>query len=85
MNIKRTWEWTAMLKWRSTVAIVAVFVALLAGCASQVVAPPVLGKREPAEFPGDHYRAPLAQGKSVFGVDPARSRETELVAQTIRK
>jgi hypothetical protein len=73
MNIKRTWEWTAMLRWRSTVAIVAVFVALLAGCASQVVAPPALGKREPAEFPGAYYRALRAQGNPVFGVDPTRS------------
>jgi hypothetical protein len=58
---------------RRTVAIVAVFVAILAGCVSQVVAPPEPGKGEPAEFPGSYYRALLAQGKPVFRVDPARS------------
>jgi hypothetical protein len=58
---------------RSTVAIVAVFVATLTGCVSQVVAPPEQGKGEPAEFAGSYYRALLAQGKPVFRVDTARS------------
>jgi hypothetical protein len=58
---------------RSTVAIVAVFVATLTGCVSQVVATPEQGKGEPAEFAGSYYRALLAQGKPVFRVDPARS------------
>jgi YceI-like domain len=58
---------------RSTVAIVAVFVAMLAGCVSQVVTPPQPGKGEPAEFPGAYYRALSAQGKPVLSVDPARS------------
>jgi YceI-like domain len=73
VNFKRTWGSTATVKRLGTVAIVAVFVALLAGCASQVVTPPEPGKGEPAEFPGACYRALLAQGKPVFRVDPAGS------------
>jgi hypothetical protein len=73
VNIKRTWGWTGVIDRRSTVAIVAAFVVILTGCVLQVVAPPQPGKGEPAEFPGAHYRALLAQGKPVFRVDPARS------------
>jgi hypothetical protein len=62
-----------MIDWRSTVAVVAVFVAMLTGCVSQVVAPPEPGKGEPGEFPGAYYRTLLAHGKPVFRVDPARS------------
>ena len=62
-----------MADWRITRAIVAVFIAFLAGCASPVTAPPDIKKREPAEFPGAYYRGLLGQGKPVFRVDPARS------------
>jgi hypothetical protein len=58
---------------RITLTVIAVSIALLAGCASQVTAPPEVARREPAEFPGAHYRALLVQGKPVFRVDPARS------------
>jgi len=58
---------------RITVAIVAVFFALLAGCASQVAVAPDMGKREPVEFPGSYYQGLLALGKTVFRVDPTRS------------
>ena len=73
MNIKQSGGWTALFERRCAVAIVAIFLALLAGCVSPIVAPPAPGQREPAGFPGDAYRALLAQGKPVFGVDPARS------------
>jgi hypothetical protein len=47
---------------RITPAVVAVFIALLAGCASQVAVPPDIDKREPAEFAGAYYRQLLGQG-----------------------
>jgi hypothetical protein len=53
-------------------AVVAVFIAPLVGCASQVAAPGI-DKREPAEFPGAYYRGLLDQGKPVFRVDPTLS------------
>ena len=61
-----------MIDRRIALAVVVAFIALLAGCASQVVAPGI-DKREPAEFPSPYYRGLLAQGKPVFRVDPARS------------
>lgn len=73
VNVKRTWGWVAMVEWRTSVAFVAASIALLAGCASQIVAPPETGKREPAEFQGIYYQRLLAQGKPVFRINPARS------------
>lgn len=58
---------------RITLGVVAVLVALLAACASQVAAPPEIVKRAPAAFPAGYYERLLAQGKVVFQVDPARS------------
>jgi len=58
---------------RITTGVVAVLVALLAACASQVAAPPAVEKRGPADFPDAYYRQLLAQGKPVFRVDAARS------------
>jgi polyisoprenoid-binding protein YceI len=60
---------------RVALAVIAVFVAFLEGCASQVAAPPLeIGKREPDGFPAAYYQQLLVQGKAVFRVDPARSR-----------
>jgi len=53
--------------------VVAALAALLAGCASQVAAPPEIAGRGPAEFPDGYYRSLVAQGTPVFRVDPARS------------
>lgn len=58
---------------RRTPAVVAFFIALLAGCAAQIAAPPEIDKREPAEFPRAYYRGLLGQGKPVFRIDPTRS------------
>jgi hypothetical protein len=52
----------------------AVIVALLAACATQVAAPPEIDRSKPADFPDAHYRRLLEQGFPVFRVDPARSR-----------
>ncbi len=46
---------------------------LLAACAPQATAPPEVGRRAPADFPDAFYRQARAQGKLVYGVDPARS------------
>jgi polyisoprenoid-binding protein YceI len=54
-------------------AVAAVVVAFLAGCASQVAAPPGLEKRGPANFPDAYYQRRLEQGAPVFRVDPEHS------------
>ncbi|NDP43071.1 MAG: YceI family protein [Aromatoleum sp.] len=56
-----------------TPAAVAVLVSLLAACASQIAAPPVVERRGPADFPDAYYRRLLSQAKPVFRVDPVRS------------
>ncbi len=61
--------------------VVAVLVALLAACASQVAAPPEIEKRGPANFPEVYYKRLLAQGKPLFHIDPARS----LVVMEVRR
>lgn len=73
VKIKVTWGWNEVVERRTAVLIVAVFVAMLAGCASQVGAPPERGRREPDAFPSIYYQQMLAQAKPVFRVDPTRS------------
>ena len=45
----------------------------LAGCATQVAAPPPVTSAKPAEFPEAYYQGIAARGSSVFRIDPARS------------
>jgi YceI-like domain len=45
----------------------------LAGCATQVAAPPLVTSAKPAEFPEAYYQSIAARGSSVFQIDPARS------------
>ena len=45
----------------------------LAGCATQVAAPPPVASGKPAEFPEAYYQDIAARGSPVFRIDPARS------------
>jgi hypothetical protein len=56
-------------------ALVAVFIAVVGGCAPPVAAPALgIVSREPEGFPAAYYQQLLVQGKPVFRVYPARSR-----------
>lgn len=58
---------------RKTFAALAVVAALIAGCAPPLPRPAEPLEQEPADFPGEIYRAAIARGEPVFRIDPARS------------
>ena len=53
-------------------ALLVLAVALLAGCAARVAAPPTTGA-EPPGFPASEYERASTEGKPVYRVDPATS------------
>lgn len=58
---------------RKTFAALAVVAALTAGCTPPVPRPAETLEQEPADFPGELYRAGITRGEPVFRIDPARS------------
>jgi len=58
---------------RKSFVVLAVVAALSAGCAPPLPRPAEPLEQEPADFPGELYRAAIARGEPVFQIDPVRS------------
>ena len=58
---------------RKAFAALVIVAGLSAGCAPPLPRPAEPLEQEPADFPGEHYRAAIARGELVFRIDPARS------------